>query len=34
MKGYLTHEGWMGWTGYKYELFETEEEYYALMREE
>lgn len=34
MKGYYIHGAYMGWVGDHYQQFETEEEYYAIMREE
>lgn len=33
MKGYLTKSGYMGWTGEKFILFSTEEEYIEWYRE-
>lgn len=34
MKGYLTHGAYMGWIGYKYIQFETEEDYVAWYRDQ
>ena len=33
MKGYTTYYGYYGWTGTKYELFATEQEYREWYRE-
>lgn len=33
MKGYLVKSGYMGWTGTKYQLFDTEDEYVSWYRE-
>ena len=33
MKGYVTKSGYMGWTGLRYILFDTEGEYISWYRE-
>lgn len=33
-KGYKTNSGWMGWTGSKWQLFATEEEYHEWCSEQ
>ena len=34
MKGYAVHCGYMGWTGSRYMLFATEDEYMEFVREQ